>query len=651
MKLSFRLQLLLLAGLSWVLAVLFWLASIWLTPLSQVENWFLDLRVSLMAPAGDSSENIVIVGITEETLSTLTYRQPIDRAFLASIIQRIDRARPMAIGLDVLLDQPTEPLKDQLLKNTIQQIDSPFFAAYASTSDSLDSRQFDFLNNFVPVGKRALVNLRRDSADGVVRSVLAVGENNVPGLPNAMANADHQIGVLALQRNANEEAGAFPVYPAHIINTLPDSWFTGKWVLLGAVLPLQDRYPSSFQALMGLQDGARPGIEIHAHALSNLLKQNDYQRMGFEYQLPAMFTLVFLGLLIGRSDWKSWQKLFFIVFFTCTFWAFGAAAMRHLHLAPLVITPLLCMLVASSIGVVIAGRQHRAQKLFIRHAMSHYVAPEIVSDLQRHPEKLALGGQRRVLSIVFTDIAGFTELSEQVEAGFLLNQLNTYLHGMSEIINRHQGIVDKYIGDSVVGLFNAPLDVEQHALCAVNCAIEMDLFAQQFKLALNRQGIHWGETRIGVHTGEVIVGNMGGQKRFDYTAIGSAMNTAARLEGLNKYLPTRVCVSDETVRYCGSVLPQSAVFCSVAEVLLKGKEIPLHVYTPLLAKDAQQQEAIAQYNANMAMLKQVGADLQDLQVRLKNIQTDHADLAALLLFQQQRFSGGVLGKTIVLQDK
>jgi len=565
--------------LSLLISLVCWFASLYFSPLAQVENWLLDLRVGLFAPVNVNPNNIVIVGITEETLEGLTYRQPVDRDLLANVLERVDRAGASVIGLDVLLDQATEPAKDRRLMEVLRTIDTPLFAAYARSQDNLTERQVDYLNLFVPVGKRALVNLRRDAVDGVVRGVLAQDTSGLPGLANAIANSKRHIEILALQRGAGESLAAFPVYPAHIVDSLPDSWFAGKQVLIGANLPMQDRYPTSFQALHGLQEGARPGVEIHAHAISNLTTQTDYKRLGVVGHLPAFLLLSLLALLAGKSDWHWAVKALSITGLSFVFWAAANWLMLHFQWVPLVLTPLLCLLLAASAGVVLASRSHRSQKLFIRKAMSHYVAPEIVADLQKHPEKLSLGGQRKELSMVFTDIAGFTGLSEQVEPAVLLNTLNQYLHGMSEIIANHRGIVDKYIGDAVVALFNAPLDVADHALNAVACAAELDRFAQEFKQTANAQGLQWGETRIGVHTGEVIVGNMGGQKRFDYTAVGDAMNIASRLEGANKYLSTRVCIGEDTVMKIDEIKRKELGICEVAQVVLKGRSGALRVFT------------------------------------------------------------------------
>jgi adenylate cyclase len=148
------------------------------------------------------------------------------------------------------------------------------------------------------------------------------------------------------------------------------------------------------------------------------------------------------------------------------------------------------------------------------------------------------------LSFLFTDIAGFTEMSENLAPEVLTGLLNDYFDGMSDVISAHNGMIDKFIGDAVVALFGAPTADPDHALHALRAAAAMDAFTEEFRRGHRGQGL--GITRIGVHTGTASVGNFGGRRRFDYTAMGDAMNTAARLESINKALGTRVTVSGAT---------------------------------------------------------------------------------------------------------
>ena len=180
------------------------------------------------------------------------------------------------------------------------------------------------------------------------------------------------------------------------------------------------------------------------------------------------------------------------------------------------------------------------------------------------------------LTIVFTDVAGFTSLSEQLPPDQVAKLLNAYLDGMSRIVLDHSGTIDKYIGDAVLALFGAPVSHGDDADRAVACALAMDAFAARFQA--EHADVGFGATRIGVNTGPVVVGNFGGSARFDSTVIGDTATTASRLEGLNKYLGTSIAVGSEVTARC-----HAHRFLPVAEVVLKGKQVAIPVFRPLPA--------------------------------------------------------------------
>lgn len=214
------------------------------------------------------------------------------------------------------------------------------------------------------------------------------------------------------------------------------------------------------------------------------------------------------------------------------------------------------------------------ERRWVEAAFSRYVSPNLVQHLVLHPEKLRLSGERRVCSFVFTDLEGFTPLVEQCQPEQLVSVINAYLEGMVAIVFRHQGTLDRVVGDAVAVIFSAPLEQVDHAARALDCAREMDRFAQRYAREIENQGLALGVTRIGVHSGEVIVGNFGGAGYFDYRAFGDPINTAARLEAANKPLGTRVCLSEQVLRQSGYTLARP-----VGNLLLKGKSRPVRAYT------------------------------------------------------------------------
>lgn len=220
--------------------------------------------------------------------------------------------------------------------------------------------------------------------------------------------------------------------------------------------------------------------------------------------------------------------------------------------------------------------QLRAEAERAHATLARYFSPHLADHLAKNPDALALGGERRDLTFLFTDLADFTPLVERLEPSITVGVMNDYLTALCRIVFTHGGTVLTLVGDAIHAMFGAPVHTADHAIHAVACALEIDAFAQAFAAQKKAEGVPIGHTRIGVHTGSAIVGNFGGDAFFHYTAYGDAVNTAARLEAANKPLGTRVCVSGETVRRIADFVGRP-----VGTLLLKGKEMGIEAYEPL----------------------------------------------------------------------
>jgi len=237
-------------------------------------------------------------------------------------------------------------------------------------------------------------------------------------------------------------------------------------------------------------------------------------------------------------------------------------------------------------------RKLRSAAEAAKATLSRYFSPNLAKELVDDPEFLSIGGERRELTFLFTDLADFTALVERLEPSVIVPLLNQYLDALTQIVYRHGGTTEKIVGDAVHAIFGAPLDQPDQAARAVACALEIDAFAESFREQKASEDIQLGVTRIGLHSGPAIVGNFGGELFFDYTAHGDAINTASRLESVNKHLGTRICVS-------AAVAANVPEFSGrpVGTLILKGKTVGLDVFEPLTPERMQAPATDAYYAA------------------------------------------------------
>jgi len=193
----------------------------------------------------------------------------------------------------------------------------------------------------------------------------------------------------------------------------------------------------------------------------------------------------------------------------------------------------------------------REEKRQIRGAFSHYVPEKVVQEILAHPENLALGGEEREVSVLFSDLADFTSLSEKIPPAELVLLLNDYLSEMSEIILDHDGIIDKYEGDAIMAEFGVPIRLPDHAGHACAAAIRMQQRLASLRVEWTGLGRPQLRARIGINSGRVIAGNMGSRDVFDYTVLGDAVNLGSRLEGANKFYGTEIIISQDTLDFTG----------------------------------------------------------------------------------------------------
>jgi adenylate cyclase len=318
------------------------------------------------------------------------------------------------------------------------------------------------------------------------------------------------------------------------------------------------------------------GVTAHAEALEQIL-------LGRHLTRPAWAMALEIGLLLvlGLALIASWRRLPAIVsggLVVLAMVPIAAGAFLAYRQAGLLLDPTLPMLgLLLTHGAVAATAQWRVERdrRAIRTAFAQYLAPALVARLVERPERLRLGGEWRQMSFIFTDIAGFTSLSETVPPDRLVATLNAYFDGVCGCVLEAGGTIDKMVGDALHAMFGAPLDQPDHAERAVVCALAIHRFATGFAAARRAEGMPFGRTRIGVATGGAVVGNFGSRHHFDYTAYSDAVNLTARLENANKALGTPLCVAAATAKAC-----PDRRFRPVGRLLLRGVGAPVEAVIP-----------------------------------------------------------------------
>lgn len=410
-----------------------------------------------------------------------------------------------------------------------------------------------------------------------------------------------------------------------------------KLVLVGASAPgLMDMRANPLGQVIA-------GVNVHAQALEQILSGQGLRRPGWALGLELVWALLgclALGLVAVRARAAVSAAVALALLGASAAMAWWAFAHQQLLLNAA--EPMVWMALTFVVCSVVQHRATERQQRWMRGAFSRYVSPNRVQHLVEHPEQLALGGRRQECSFIFTDLADFTALVESLEPARTVSLLNAYLDRMVAIAFEHGGTLDRITGDAVAIVFSAPLPQVDHRARALRCALAMDAFASAYAGAVqSEQGIAFGHTRIGVHTGDVIVGNFGGKTMFDYRALGDAVNTASRLEGANKYLGTRICVSAATVQGC-----DDAAVRTVGELLLKGKPQPLRVYEPLTSRAADYAPP-ADYAQAYAAMQSQAPSAASLFATLAQ-RYPHDPLVAL---HAARLARGEVGVRMVLQDK
>jgi len=347
--------------------------------------------------------------------------------------------------------------------------------------------------------------------------------------------------------------------------------FKDCYVFFGFSAPgLKDRTPTPLNP-------EAPGVEVHATQLDNLLSYRQFQDFmrGSSRPLVMGITLfiTLLGSTLVRSSPKIWHGLIISSILLPLPLIGGFVCYRYGIWWPVVVQEVALLLALVS-TIVINYVTERHEKAFIRKAFSHYLSPAVIARIMEDPSKLNLGGERRELSIFFSDLQGFSSISERLDPQQLTQLLNDYLSDMTDIILEEGGTLDKYEGDAIIAFWNAPLEQPDHALRACRAVLRCQRKLEERREEFRERTGALLLMRIGMNTGTVVEGNMGSKKRFDYTMLGDAANLAARLEGANKAFDTYIMVADDTRKQAESQF----AWRRMGLIRVVGRTTPVTVY-------------------------------------------------------------------------
>jgi class 3 adenylate cyclase len=560
-------------------------------PLALASHFADDLLLARLAPPAPQNEDIVVIGITDETLARLPCRAPVDRAFLADLVTRLAAAGVRAIGLDILLDTPTTPAADQGLRDRLRQAQVPVVLITAHAATSLSEAQRGHLDGFLHGLAQGYANLVKDRLDGTVRWHQPRPDGGVPSFPARIAQAlgkevpEHPFEI-AWHGRPDAATPPFPIYPAEAVGFLPKAWLAGKIALVGAVLPDADRHRTPLSVL----GRSTSGVEIQAHVLAQLLDGRRHPRLAPAAELALAAVLAALGGLVGASRIPVALQPLAGLGGLALYGAVAAWAMAEAGLLLPVIGGSLAWTGGMAAVTGLSLWRERAERRTLMGLFARHVSAPLAEEIWRQRATFMAGGRPKPLeltaTVLFSDIEDFTPVSERLGPTALMAWLEAYMERMTAIVAAHRGLVLRFIGDALLAVYGVPVarmseaEIAADAVAAARSALAMASSVAALNAELARKGLPSVRVRIGIHTGPLVVGSLGGAGHLEYALVGDTANTAARLEALGKSLrgpdsgPCIIALGEPT----RAMLPQSFILRDVGEVTLKGKQHRVRAY-------------------------------------------------------------------------
>ena len=553
------------------------------------ERALYDLRFIQSAKRVDQDQRIVLVTFDDQPLAMLGKSSPLDRKLLADALRAIDGLNPKAIGIDIIFDQP-QP-EDPILIETFRTMKTPTFLGFTTEKENesqMDYWQAEFLRNFLkrvssgPV-RPASIHFEPDLGDNVMRIWPPQPAGLPPLFAPSMAPDVHPefrnyTGSIDYELATDLNRGVFTNLPIQTVPAFPEalrSFIEGRYVLIGGNINDEDDYNTPMSRTNGKW---MKGLEVHAQMLAQQLDGRALKAIpGWALWLAAALVVI-AGAATSLADIRGW-KLALLLGGQIALVAGLPFQLQHMRFDTYGLPAVgwgVAWIIAFTAVDVAARAVGSEQKKFAQSALGKYLPADVASLILREPERLSLTGEKRQIYALFTDLEGFTKLSHAITAEQLSGLLNLYLDLLSDIVLRHGGTIDKFVGDAVVAFWGAPIARDDDPDRAVRAAVAMFEAGEAFRRSAGEGIPPIGCTRVGLHRGEAVVGNFGGEGRIQYTALGDGMNTAARLESANKSLHSTILVSQEA-----KAQSSLDIFRPLGRVVLSGRATPVEVWEPV----------------------------------------------------------------------
>ncbi len=545
--------------------------------------------------------NIVIVAIDEKSIAEIG-PLPWPRKYHARLLEDISEAE--VVAFDLLFDFPAESKDDQLFLNALKENGNSVLASMFTYKSDENNDWFQQIR--LPyeelrhgAAETGFINVPVDKGN-VIRRITVVDTNYYtkpyPSFSLATALRYYGLGADSLEIKGNRlvtpeweialdssnqilinfwgPGKTFPTYSYKDVLSgeyAPDYW-SGKVVLVGVTSPvMMDYFENPFTLDNMIMSGSLPaaGVEIHASAVKTIVNSSYYQAAPWYVNLLMLLAIWLLSMNMARKflPWPAAASAIILGLLTFTaYYLFWLEKQLWFNLFAA-----LFVIVGTYSGIMVENFVHaERERRWIRDTFSRYVSSDYVQELVQNPGKIRLGGEKRMVTVLFADLRNFTAFCEQEKPEFVISRLNEFFRAMTDIVFKYEGTLDKFNGDGFMAFFGAPVYSDKHADNGVKASMAMIKKMDELNMRWAGNG-YTLQLGIGLNSGSVIVGNIGSEKRMDYTVIGRVVNLASKLENLNKEYGTDILIGEETInRLVSKTLLEEASIKELGHITVPG---------------------------------------------------------------------------------